>query len=226
MPPSMDSEFAFFIEELGFGPPEHTRPVPGSAIAHFRGKLPDQWLTYWQQHGWSSYGKGLLWTVDPSEYESVVQAWLEGTPLLERDRFYAVARSAFGTLFLCGEHSGQSVRIDAPSGMIFPSDKSDMVRAGRQDLMVRLFLVQMTKKALDEEDVRHRPLFERARKVLGPLGPGEMYGFEPALVAGGQARLENLRKVDAVTHLRLLAQFGDRQIMRDVFQDARDAGLM
>lgn len=41
---------------------------------------------------------------------------------------------------------------------------------------------------------------------LGPLAPDEMYGFEPALVAGGKMRLENLRKVKLDQHLTILRQ--------------------
>jgi hypothetical protein len=45
-------------------------------------------------------------------------------------------------------------------------------------------------------------------------------------VLGGKPDLGNLRRVDAVTHLTLLAQLGDREIMRDIVADARNAGLM
>jgi len=221
----MDKEFTFFYTSLGFGPAESSTPVPQATLARFRGKLPDQWLKYWELYGWSSYGKGLLWTVNPEEYQSVLDAWLKGTPFCEQDTFYVVARSALGKLFLWGTHSGQSLKIHTPHGMIFPNDQSNLVKAGRADMMVRLFFMQMTKKALDQQDDLNRPLFDRAVKVLGPLEPGQMYGFEPAIVAGGQLRLENLRKVDAIPHFLVLAELGDRRIMRDIVQDARNAGL-
>ena len=53
-----------------------------------------------------------------------------------------------------------------------------------------------------------------------------MYGFEPALALGGKADLRNLRKVKAVEHLVMLAQLGERQIMRDIVKDAKAQGLM
>jgi hypothetical protein len=155
----------------------------------------------------------------------VLDAWLEGTPFLNQDAFYVIARSGFGKLFEWGERSGHLLIIDTPYGMILPRDQSQKIRAGRADVLVQRFFSSIVKKALDMEDELHRLMFDRAQKALVALGPGEMYGFEPALVAGGTPRIENLRKVDAVAHLWMLAQFGDRRVMRDIFQDARDAGL-
>lgn len=49
-------------------------------------------------------------------------------------------------------------------------------------------------------------LFEPALRTLGGLEPDEMYGFEPALVAGGTAVLANLRRVKLHPHLLILRQ--------------------
>ena len=59
-------------------------------------------------------------------------------------------------------------------------------------------------------------LFDRALRRLGPLSSDQMHGFEPALPLGGQADLQNLRNLDAITHLTLLADLGERKIMRDI----------
>jgi hypothetical protein len=42
---------------------------------------------------------------------------------------------------------------------------------------------------------------------------------------GGSPRLENLQKLDAHVHLSILAQSTKIQIMRDINDDARAAGL-
>jgi hypothetical protein len=84
----------------------------------------------------------------------------------------------------------------------------------------------MDKKQLEQKDHHDKPLFERALKKLGPLAADEMYGFEPTLALGGKADLKNLHKVKAVEHLVILAQLGERQIMRDIVKDAKAAGLM
>jgi len=79
---------------------------------------------------------------------------------------------------------------------------------------------------LDFEDIRQQPLFDRALRALGPLSAEEMYGFEPALALGGRAELGNLQKVDAVTHLILLAELGERKVMRDIVKDAQVLDLI
>jgi hypothetical protein len=52
-----------------------------------------------------------------------------------------------------------------------------------------------------------------------------MYGFVPMLSMGGSPKLESLQKLDAHVHLSILAQSTERQIMRDIAKDVRDAGI-
>lgn len=52
-----------------------------------------------------------------------------------------------------------------------------------------------------------------------------MYGFVPALVMGGSPKLENLQKLDAHVHLDILAQMGEKKIMRDIGAEVHDTGL-
>ena len=222
----MDESFAYFYVDEGFGPAIHPRPVPASSITKFDGKLPGQLLSYWSQYGWSGYGRGLFWLVDPDEYEPALEAWIGDLPLMERDAYYVIARSAFGDLFLWGTKSGRSITIKSLWSMIFPKDDSSEVAAGGADRLIRSFFVAMDKKRLDQKDHLDKPLFERALKKLGPLAPDEMYGFEPALALGGAADMKNLRKVKAVEHLVILAQLGERQVMRDIVKDAKASGLL
>ena len=199
-----DEDFEVFIEE--FGEATHRSEAPASSIAAWRGKLPDLLLTYWQDEGRSGYGNGLFWFVDPEEYEDLVDEWLENSPLEQIDAFHAIARSAFGDLFLCGERTGRSVTVNCPIHAIFAQQN----RLGKKskeelDMSIRAF-VGMSRDRCDFKDEDGRPLFDRALAKLGPLAPDEMYGFEPALVAGGKMRLENLRKVKLDQHLTILRQ--------------------
>lgn len=222
----MDEDFRYFSEDKGFGPAIHVSPVAPETIAKFKGKLPDQLLTYWQEFGWCGWGQGLFWLVNPDEYEPALEAWLGDTALMEQDAYYVIARSAFGELFLWGTKSGPSLDIKSHLGMMFPRDNSERVAQGKSDRLLKTFVVGQKKKDLDQVDYLDKPLFDRAMKKLGPLAVDEMYGFEPALALGGKADLKNLRKVKAVEHLVILAQLGERQIMRDIVKDAKAAGLM
>ena len=226
MSQTMDEEFAYFYRDEGFGPAVDAVSVPAEALSKFKGKLPDQLLSYWRQHGWSGFGNGLIWLVDPNEYEPALEAWIGDTPLEEQDAYCVIARSAFGEMFLWGTKSGQSIKIKSLWGMIFPSDESEDVAKGRSDMLIRGFILAQQKKNLDQKDHLDKPLFDRAVKALGRLASDEMYAFEPALAIGGKADLKNLRKVKAVEHLVMLAQLGERQIMRDIVKDAKAQGLM
>ena len=226
MNPEMDEDFEYFYEEKGFGPAIGARLVAPEMIEKFRRKLPDQLLSYWQQYGWCGWGQGLFWLVDPDEYEPALEAWIGDTPLMEQDAYYVIGRSAFGELFLWGEKSGPGLSIKSSWGMMFPRDNTERMAQGGANMLAKVFVVGQRKQNLDQKDHLDKPLFDRAVKTLGPLAPDEMYGFEPALAVGGKADLKNLRKVKAVEHLVMLAQLGERQLMRDIAKDAKGQGLM
>jgi len=54
---------------------------------------------------------------------------------------------------------------------------------------------------------------EAAGKRLGPLAPGEVYGFFPALQLGGAYTIESLRRVKAPEHFALLAQLAPMNLI-------------
>lgn len=200
-----DEDFDYFISK--FGEAGQRVGVPASALETWRSKLPDQLLAYWQEEGWCSYADGLLWTVNPEQYEDLVDEWLDGSPLERTDSFHVIARSAFGDLYLCGQSSGRSATICCPLNAISALVKElrPKTPAGR-DSSIRSFFCGSLRGDYDLLDETGRPLFDRALAKFGPLGADEMYGFEPALVAGGKMRLENLRKVKLDQHLSILRQ--------------------
>ena len=214
-----------FLGYKKFSPPFAKREVPAEKIEKFRGHLPDKLLEYWQVYGWCGYANGLFWTVDPDEWEGELESWIGDTDLMEKDAYYVIGRSAFGKLFLWGKNSGQSLKVNTPWGMIFPSFNEEEFKDDGPDLTLQLFFSVLSRDGLDEEDEKEKPLFERALKKLGVLDHNTMYGFVPALALGGTPKLENLQKLDAHVHLDILSQVTERQIMRDIVADARDAGL-
>ncbi|MBF7142676.1 MULTISPECIES: GAD-like domain-containing protein [Pseudomonas] len=193
----MDEAFAVFIEKLG--QPTHHQVVPAESIEHYKGKLPKRLLEYWAEHGWSGYGDGLLWFVDPRDYEGVVASWIEGTKLEARDTYHLIARGAFGDLYLWGEKTGPSVKITSMFSRcsILEFGNSDEA----MDRSVQNFILSLNKEGNDFEG-----MFKRAKKKLGVLKPDEMYGFAPALILGGPDTFDHLQKVKAVEHLMLLSQ--------------------
>lgn len=216
----MDKFMENFLEFEGFGPPINRREVPPEKIEKFRGKLPDKLLEYWQTYGWCGYAKGLFWTVDPDEWDDVIDDWLGDTPFVERDSYYVIARAAFGKLILWGTHTGQSLRVVAPYGWVYPSFDPDFKEDG-PDLSLQVFFSASSRDTYDETDTEDKPLFERALEKLGPLDHDTMYGFVPALALGGEPKLERLQKLNAHVHLNILSQVTELQIMADVAQAAK-----
>lgn len=199
----MDEYFEMFLEELG--PATHARQVPSASIDRYRGKLPEQLLAYWGGHGWCGYADGLFWTVNPEEYQPVLDSWIGGTPFMEKDAYHVIARSAFGKLYLWGERSGDSLKIFAPGAYCFPRES-----LFQNDLERRL---RMFFSNRDREENDFDGMFATALKKLGPLEHDEMYGFVPALALGGPSDAAHLQKVKAVEHLVLLAQLAPLEVM-------------
>ncbi|WP_081065811.1 GAD-like domain-containing protein [Burkholderia multivorans] len=199
-----DEDFEYFISK--FGEATHKVDVPEVALDSWRGKMPDRLLRYWKEEGWCGYADGLLWMVDPGDYEDVVDEWLDGSRLEQLDAFHVIARTAFGKLFLWGEATGQSVTINCATSAMFAL-KRELRKKNPSDLDIsmRSFLGK-SKSECDLKDEAGVPLFERARAKFGPLAPDEMYGFEPAIVLGGKILLDNLQKVKIDQHLTILRQ--------------------
>lgn len=198
----MDEDFEYFLEKMG--PAFDKQHVPPSSIDRFRGKLPDQLLEYWQEHGWCGYADGLFWTVNPQEYEPVLEAWIGDTPFMEQDAYHIIARSAFGALYFWGERTGYALKLSAIGSYVMPH--SPPITSLEKE--IQMFFGGRDRKGNDFDN-----LFAPALKKLGRLKHDEMYGFVPALALGGPATLDHLQKVKAVEHLVLLAQLSELWVM-------------
>jgi len=200
----MDEYFECFLGE--FGPAIDKRHVPPTSIERYRGKLPDQLLAYWDEHGWCGYADGLFWTVNPQEYEPALEAWIGDTPFMEKDAYHLIARSAFGHLLFWGERTAFTLEIFAPGSYAIPQKQGFSM--GQMELAARAFFSTQNKKPFDFGD-----MFTSTLKKLGRLKHDEMYGFVPALALGGPSTLDHLQKVKAVEHLILLAQLAPLDVI-------------
>lgn len=199
-----DKDFERFVRKMGEA--TYHEQVPGETLERYRGVLPDKLLEYWQDEGWCGYGHGRLWFVNPDAYADIVRMWLEGTVFEQIDRYHAILRTGFGKLFLWGETKNQPFMINCPEHAIIAEESRLRRRDDDADFALRVFIGSKKERQTDCKDDNGEPLFERARDTLGELGPDEVYGFEPALVMGGEARLENLQRMKAHQHLMILRQ--------------------
>ena len=198
----MDKVFSIFLET--FGGPVDRQEVPAPSIERYRGKLPNQLLGYWAEHGWCGYGDGIFWIVNPQEFEGVVASWLEGTEFEAFDTYHLIARSAFGDLYLWGEKTGFSIKITSVLSRVVIK-KFDITNE-EMDRELQSFVLSRNVDSNDYGD-----LFKPAKKKLGTLRHDEMYGFVPALMLGGPDTLDHLEKVKAVEHLTFLSQIAELQ---------------
>lgn len=202
-----DEDFEQFIE--CFGEATQRALVPESSFAKWENVLPPALLEYWRSEGWACYANGLIWTVNPDEFEHLKDAWLEGTPLESFDRFHVIARSAFGNLYLCGERTGRSVSVICSHHEILALKNRLKPKAlAAQNLTIQSLFGASDPDDFDVSDPSGKLLFSRAMRKCGPLDPDEMYGFEPALVLGGKPTLVNVRRLKIDQHLLILRNFG------------------
>ena|SRR5437899_3322526 len=167
-------------------------PVPDRAmLERYRGRLPESLLEEWELGGLGGYMDGFLWLTDPSRLAHATQEWGLGASAV------AFARTAFGDLLFW---DGEAVRcLFVHEGMVqhLPGDLPWLFEHSFCD---ESFL----------EDVLDLALFRLALERLGPPASDEMYTFVPALVLGGEERVENLKKVKMREQLLLLSQLHRR----------------
>ena len=200
----MDEDFNYFLEKMG--PAFDRQQVPMSSIDRYRGKLPDQLLKYWHEYGWCGYADGLFWTVNPEEYEPVLEAWISDTAFMEQDAYHVIARGAFGHLCFWGEKTGFTLLISSVSAFAVPYTRSP---APTLDIALQRFFGMRTRKGNDFNDY-----FALALKKFGRLKADEIYGFVPALALGGPDDFGHLQKLKAVEHLVFLAQLSELRVLK------------
>lgn len=206
----MDEYFDYFLSQ--WGQSLQATPVSPQTLQRFRGKLPDTLLGYWARYGFAGYHHGLLWMVNPDDYEHALESWIGDTPIMEQDAYYVIARSAFGKLYLWGECTGYLYDIDPQTGVIYKNDRGQEKRLpNARDAMI--FWGAKDTDMVDENDDKVQPMFDRALKKLGPCNADEMYAFSPAPFLGGARRVDTLQKVNVHIQLDLLAQFGRREML-------------
>lgn len=211
----MDEYIEEFLHGEGFSPAYDSLPVSEDTLNYYDGKLPDRLIGYWRDFGFCGYGKGLFWTVNPSDYQDIADKWLKQTNLWDRSNFYVIARSAFGELYLRDEWTNRTTKIEPHFNVIFPCDidcPSSSLK--EKDRGIGIFFEGKSKKSVDFYDKDDKLLFNKCLKKLGPLSSDEMYSFVPALALGGVADIKNVQKVKIIEHLEMLSDLEAPQVMK------------
>ncbi|EGQ9938218.1 GAD-like domain-containing protein [Vibrio vulnificus] len=207
-----DEDLAFFLSE--FGQPTTFVTASSAEIEKYRGKLPDQLLEYWHIIGFSGFADGLFWLTNPAEYQDILDRFLEDTPFEQQDIYYVIARNAWGELKLYGEKTGHSIEISPHLNWMRTKEGNEQdIRAGRENTVISKFLVIQDLEFLDIDNNQGKPMFPAALKKHGALNSDEIYGFAPFLFAGGEKKVSNIVKCDIFSHLNLIADMGEMEII-------------
>jgi hypothetical protein len=188
-----------------YGEPTNRREAEPATTEKYRSILPERLVGHWQTEGLGQFRDGLMFIVNPDDWKSTVEEWLQGTPYPKFGSFHAYRRTAFGRIDLYNDRIGATTSI-IPLGACV-SSRSTRLRSDPESLDLSL-VIELTSPSgsCDMHDIHNEPLFSRALAKLGPVGWDEMYAFEPALALGGTAKLDNLVKVKWREHLSLLYQ--------------------
>ncbi|TEA08734.1 GAD-like domain-containing protein [Mycobacteroides salmoniphilum] len=172
----------------------------------YSGLLPEALISYWNEYGFSGFGAGRVWLVDPLEWRQITEILLDGIrhPQLPKDaRYIPIVRSAFGEIWFWTPDFGISITLNPVLGTVFFGTKSQNV----DDKTIQAFFVGADNERFDIEDNDGIGLFDRVLERVGKLQADEIYGFVPAAIYGGALAPENVSVFPIIAHLVLLREF-------------------
>ncbi|WP_146750808.1 GAD-like domain-containing protein [Actinomyces sp. Z5] len=205
------------LKYQGWSPMGVGHPASEQHLDRFKDVLPASVLQLWRRFGFDGFGQGRWWFTDPLEWQAVVDAWLEDTPIpFPEQQWWCLARSAMGDMELWGEVSGPALTVTPTLGWIRPhaGQARDMSDPVMRERMGCLTLTMAQKDTFDDDDTGEL-LVDWAIAHLGVLGPGQVYGLTPAYCFTGKASTSQVGIEDATAHLTFLAQAQEHQLVED-----------
>lgn len=181
------SVFEDFLTKHGKG--TKCKKVSAKIIDKYEKKLPEELITFWKEEGWCSYSNGLIWVVNPDDFEYVADEWFD-----DKVKRIVFARSGFANFYLWSNKYGvQQLYTQYQKVLVVSEELPFFFNYGlNQDKYLKSNL--------------HLKLFNQAVKKLGELDYDECYAFEPALALGGSEKIANINKVKIQPYLAILAQ--------------------
>lgn len=201
-----DEDFEHFLTKFPL-----SIPGPQCTDEHVRaymGLVPDCLISYWQEFGFSGFGNGLIWLVDPIEWKVTTEEILLDTirhPRLGDDAQYIpFARNAFGKVWFWTPGYGVSLTVEPVRGTVFFGAPAPNTTANGLSGALKAFFATAKKARLDFLDREEQPMFDRVYEHLGALQFDELYGFAPGLRIGGAAIVEATHLFQIHVHMALL----------------------
>lgn len=183
-----------FIEV--FKPSSNLTKGSKELIADYKDYLPQCILELWSEHGFGTYGNGLIQIINPDLYKENLWGWLMTDEDLTR---IPVAISAFGDIFyyrqLDDEGSEDIAYID-------PHTSATGVLAWSAEEFFNEW-------CCDEEvisDFFRKEEVKDVEQLKGSLTHDEIYYYAPALRLGGTPSINTMDRGNALAQLDILLQ--------------------
>lgn len=221
----MSSIFDLLVRKYGT-PTLPTRPLAAQLDA-LAGHLPPDLVAFWQRQGIGLWLDGKFQFCLPSDYAPLVARIFADDPDFAPAATHLVGFSAFGQLLIWNEKY-QRLLVDLLDLEALVPALNAREAGDPENFPIATPLSRLDRKGsfdVFEQNNAAEPLFDRARARVGPPKLGECYGFFPALAFGGNASLDRIARVDALTHFTFLADAGRCRLMA-VLRSDEDVTLL
>lgn len=207
----IDEDFEFFLEK--FGEPTQKIEATKQQIEAYRKVLPDKLLHYWQYVGFSGFKEGLFWITNPAEFDGIIEEFLAGTEFENYDNYHVIGRSAYGTLYLWGERTGDSLEIIPHLNWIKTKQgEEEEIKNGNPNRAIQNFFAVQKPKSVDIK-VQSKLLFPKVVKHHGIVGKDEVMVFTPYLFMGGEKSPEKMAKENLHIFLQIISDINQPEIV-------------
>ena len=172
-------------------------PPTGPRVAYdpdrhdaFSREVSDGLAHEWRTFGFGAYADGLLWTPEPDRPVLDHEEWpgLDGSGI-------DVLRTAFGCVFVWQKGLLLYVNVHSRRIVEMGPDIDAALNFGIIDMYFR-------------KDALMAPLFKKAVKRLGAIGPDECFGFAPLPSLGGDYDMKYVVKTDLRSYVAMASQIG------------------
>jgi hypothetical protein len=206
-----DENFEYIFSEIG--KPVTVGNITDSELSAVSGVLPTPMTAFMKEFGRCQFLDGMLSVVHPSDLQSLLDLVFERDKDLGGKKTAPFAYSVFGTVYFWNAEHGLG-DVSLATGQVTCEEivNPNPDRTHLENTIYVPFMLE--KESHDLFDDSDKPLFKRALKKLGKIDFLECYGFVPALAFGGEAILENLKRLSAPEHFAILAQATEFTLMK------------
>lgn len=174
-----DSELQKLVAEaLGNNARKADYQVPPRIIERWTGILPDALITVWRDYGYLKLAGGRLQLIDPNALAPIVSYVVRNDVDLAGDT-HPIAYGAMGQVIVWSERHGIGILTPAHHILemyfILETDPPS-----ETEQIINYYLLKLHPDLIDTFDPNQERVHDRLVKMLGPLEPGEIYGFVPA----------------------------------------------